>query len=535
MVQAATRTTEALNQKCHNCRRQRLRCDRSYPHCNKCLRAGKECLGYGQLFRWTGAVASRGKLAGKTSSADAVRQPARTEANSSSSSSSRRTSPASSPAREAEVDDWQLVPHGRIADEAPPSPYILADPLVQDLSQSYRYYLSHFTNQVCKDLVSFDVADRNPFRSLVPLTRDNPILQHILVAAAAAHMSNLIRPSLPALTLPGSGIITPTTNEASRLALRDALVAKHKALRLMYRAVENVETVGADVVLAASLFFINLELIESGKHGWKAHLEGAGRIMSLLGPTEGGPTNELRDYMSSDCFSYFVMASAFTPPTSTVQTYFESSQIPVMLGRATANSYLCCPPQVLEILYAAAQLSNVIVEDEDVARQVGAAGMDLLRQAQTLDIPAWAIDALNIPYLKDIPLESRIKVGTSHRLAACLYIIQAIEPVHDIVGPGLAAELNRQLLDLLVTIPPKDPNYKATSWPSFIAGAGAKDTESRIMIMDRLQTFVRLIPWGFLYTAMEALQMIWSLDSSGTAEKCWIQILKDPKMNFLIV
>lgn len=54
---------------CHNCRRQRLRCDRSYPHCNKCAAAGKECLGYGKLFRWTGAVASRGKLAGRTSSA----------------------------------------------------------------------------------------------------------------------------------------------------------------------------------------------------------------------------------------------------------------------------------------------------------------------------------------------------------------------------------------------------------------------------------------------------------------------------------
>jgi hypothetical protein len=361
------------------------------------------------------------------------------------------------------------------------------------------------------------------------------MLQHILVAAAAAHMSNLIRPSLPTWTQPGTGSMTPTTNEASRQALRDALVAKHKALRLMCRAVENVDTVGADVVLAASIFFINLELIESGKHGWKAHLEGAGRIMSLLGLTGGGPTNELRDYLLSDCFTYFVMASAFTPPTSTVQSYFESSQIPVMLGRATANSYLCCPPQVLEILYAAAQLSNVIVQDEENVQQVGAAGMDLLHQAQVLDIPAWAIDALNIPYLKDIPLESRIKVGTSHRLAACLYIIQAIEPVHDMVEPGLAAELSQELLDLLATVPPKDPNFKATSWPSFIAGAGAKDTESRIMIMDRLQTFVRLVPWGFLYTAMEALQGIWRLDGSGTTEKSWIQTLKDPKMNFLIV
>ena len=53
---------------CHNCRRQRLRCDRTEPHCNKCLRAGRDCLGYGQLFRWTDSVATRGILAGQTSS-----------------------------------------------------------------------------------------------------------------------------------------------------------------------------------------------------------------------------------------------------------------------------------------------------------------------------------------------------------------------------------------------------------------------------------------------------------------------------------
>jgi hypothetical protein len=164
---AATRPTEPVKQKCHNCRRQRLRCDRSYPHCNKCLRAGKECLGYGQLFRWTGAVASRGKLAGKTSSADAVRQPTKSE------SSSGRPSPVTRPARDADVDDWQLVPHGIIADEAPPSPYILADPLVQDLSQSYRYYLTY-----CKYYLPPPAADMSNGHSHQPGLQRLSVVRH---------------------------------------------------------------------------------------------------------------------------------------------------------------------------------------------------------------------------------------------------------------------------------------------------------------------------------------------------------------------
>lgn len=114
-------------------------------------------------------------------------------------------------------------------------------------------------------------------------------------------MSNLIRPSLPPLVEPNLQVVSPTSSADSRRAWEDALVAKHKALRLMHNAVQNIDSVGVDVVLAASLFFVNVELIESGKHGWKAHLEGAGKIMSLLGPAEG-TVRDLRDYMLSDCF-----------------------------------------------------------------------------------------------------------------------------------------------------------------------------------------------------------------------------------------
>jgi hypothetical protein len=54
------------NKACHNCRRRRLRCDRSLPSCRKCSTNGEECLGYGTLLRWAEAVAVRGKMAGMT-------------------------------------------------------------------------------------------------------------------------------------------------------------------------------------------------------------------------------------------------------------------------------------------------------------------------------------------------------------------------------------------------------------------------------------------------------------------------------------
>jgi hypothetical protein len=153
---------------CHNCRRQRLRCDRSYPQCNKCAASGKECLGYGKLFRWTGAIASRGKLAGRTSSApveagdegeaDAeteteVETPspvlalAKVRSKRSSSASPRRSAVAWNGyfgrRLSADAEPLQLISLSRTPNAKPSSPWVLADPLFQDLNQSDRFYLNY--------------------------------------------------------------------------------------------------------------------------------------------------------------------------------------------------------------------------------------------------------------------------------------------------------------------------------------------------------------------------------------------------------
>lgn len=50
------------NKPCHNCRRRRLRCDRSWPTCNKCTITGQECLGYGKVYVWTEGIDAQGKV-----------------------------------------------------------------------------------------------------------------------------------------------------------------------------------------------------------------------------------------------------------------------------------------------------------------------------------------------------------------------------------------------------------------------------------------------------------------------------------------
>ncbi|RXG44578.1 hypothetical protein VDGE_05342 [Verticillium dahliae] len=554
---------QAPTKACHNCRRRRLRCDRSYPSCHKCTTAGHECLGYGKLYKWADGVASRGKLAGKSSAACLLsssvaphRASSSVTALPSNSSSllrhankggtAARSHAASAPSAFHEDPDPGHVVDTQLCRRSPPAtpghahgvpstPWVLVDPIFQDIDQPYRYYLSYFTTRLVKDLVSHDLPDRNPFRSLIPLTQGNPLLQHVIVAASAAHLSNLTKPSMAAIaTHDASGMVIHRSEEASRRALMDSLVAKQKALRLLNEALQNMDNMGSDVILAAVLFFINVELIESGKHGWKAHLEGAGRIMAFLPPAE--PSTEfLRDYILSDCFIYYILASAFMPNTAATAdaSYFQSVEARSILQRATANSYLCCPPEILEILLAAAQLSNANTDDEVSATFVTETGVQLLARAQSFDIRAWANDVLTVTYLAHIPIESRIHAGSAHAMAACLYLLQAIPVVRHHLPANTQDLFERELMHHLSSIPDDDPNFKATTFPTFIAGAETRDPIKQAWVMDRLQRLLRNTPWGFIYTAMEALPQIWSLADDNSLG--WVQTLKDPKMNFLII
>ncbi|KAH8783441.1 hypothetical protein F5883DRAFT_404368 [Diaporthe sp. PMI_573] len=56
-----------MRKKCWNCRRHRLKCDGTLPHCQKCAQKGAECPGYAcKPLRWVSGLASRGQMMGRT-------------------------------------------------------------------------------------------------------------------------------------------------------------------------------------------------------------------------------------------------------------------------------------------------------------------------------------------------------------------------------------------------------------------------------------------------------------------------------------
>jgi hypothetical protein len=157
------RNAPVAKKACHSCRRARLRCDKSIPHCTKCASRGVECLGYGRLFLWTGSVATRGKLAGQSSSASVCRLPKQGEAQvtevspdmpdmqtgsfDTQSVDSGAWSLASPPENQLVVQDktqpWS--PPSPPSPTSSSSPWTLCDPLFQDMTHSQRWYLNYCT------------------------------------------------------------------------------------------------------------------------------------------------------------------------------------------------------------------------------------------------------------------------------------------------------------------------------------------------------------------------------------------------------
>ncbi|KAI0472206.1 hypothetical protein GGR56DRAFT_112637 [Xylariaceae sp. FL0804] len=538
---------------CHNCRRRRLRCDRSVPECLKCGRTGQKCLGYGQLYRWTEPLQSH--IHGHCPRPDTI-------------------TPCT-----AESPEKEVLPVG---------PGItLADPLLQDLSPSSRRYLTYYTSRFCRDLVVHDSARQggNPFRELIPLSQRYPYLQNIIVAVSAVHFSR------------AASYATPDTQQCSQMAtasLVDALHARQKAIHQLLGALQHRypsrgshrgqnEDEG-EALLATVLFFVNFSMIDSGRDGWRSHLKAAGRLLPIpgahhppilsasigsMGVQHGSlahlgdlamsagqsqlltkwplPSAPLRacDFVASDTMAYFIWNSALeslssTTPRSVIQTGdWDMNNILGILLRTEANSYHSCPAYLMHIVLRTSHLAQAIRSNSreiPTDKQLDVC-IALFREAQSFDVDGWAagVCARN-PGMMDIPdqleFEFRGHIAATYRASVCLYIL--------LIAPGLPAVLRARskrgvdeilpdvadgeyfastVLRRLSLIPRESPLFKYTTWPLFLAGVETASPARREWILERLRAMRTICPWEMLTAAMETLADVWRLRDSRSPDE----------------
>ncbi|KXJ91159.1 fungal-specific transcription factor domain-domain-containing protein [Microdochium bolleyi] len=482
---------------CHNCRRNRRRCDRSVPSCNKCHSLGQECLGYGQLFRWTDSIASRGHMKGKAtftkpkSGIELQRQD-----------------------RRSQQPTW--------SQSKPFLNHSLIDPIFQDLDGPSKFYLHYYTSRLSTELVVHDHVGINPFKDLVPMSARHTFLRPIIIASSALHYSNLIRRAAPG---------DKPDSAASINALVHALHARHDAIKALQTVLERWQLEklqGAprvsqrtgpeiDAFLATVIFFINFALIDSDGGGWQAHLGAAGRLLIAqdAGPgfdasnhalkVQAPPVDEfeacltalfpemvsgkapplstttitsarqltVRDYVASDAVAYYVWKNtleALVASPSALATEGSSSGttgggswelnpddlLPILL-RTEANCYHSCPAAILHLMLRTSRLvrhfkgrtSHIAQADRaspqwhDEEEEKLSMFMGLLHEGQNFDVEVWAanMSARNATDLgghmpPELEMALRMHIANVYRATACLYILLAT--------PGLYRFVERQ-------------------------------------------------------------------------------------------
>jgi hypothetical protein len=139
----------------------------------------------------------------------------------------------------------------------------------------------------------------------------------------------------------------------------------------------------------------------------------------------------------------------------------------------------------------------------------------LLRTALDFDIKGW-IRELGAASSNTTDHDSREHVAYAHRSAACLFILQAV-PATRTGSPVSGNDLVADIVAHLSHVDERNPHFKATAWPSFIAGAETRDPDSRWWLLGRLLAAWEVCPWGYIFTAVDMLQKMWEVQDAREA------------------
>ncbi|KAL0932193.1 fungal Zn binuclear cluster domain containing protein [Colletotrichum truncatum] len=252
---------------CLTCRDDGYKCDEGKPSCDRCIRLGKTCKGYGLRVRWktTEALANSSKVTKKRSSR------ARSAALSQQSTSSSSPEPQST---------------GTVT---PTEPYfghasLIRNPSVSPDISPMNHFLLHHWNSSLAGVISMASGTENPFLlHLTPMTLRSNALLYSISSMAAGHLSVL------------------RNDESLRTLASRHMIMAVSSLR------ESIQTEHPEISLATILMLqISDRLFNT--HSQIDHLAGAKAVIMH----SGGPGNwksSTAQFLLSLCFYHDVMSS----------------------------------------------------------------------------------------------------------------------------------------------------------------------------------------------------------------------------------
>ncbi|KAJ5439538.1 uncharacterized protein N7458_010536 [Penicillium daleae] len=591
---------------CYTCRRRRIICDNGLPTCRKCRDAGKECLGYQKPLVWVkGGVASRGKMMGR--SFDDVKKPdgdskaeASTQANmcpatntagfgffSIAEQSSATSSPSSGAHTSPESESYvqEIVEHaapesadgdiifGSSSTDEPDNrvvrvpraasadfvsaPWGLVDPLFKDMSQISRYYLFHYNQHMANDFVVYSQS-KNPWRDIISLVGDSPLLAHGLCAMGALHYSlmsdsdsspmpwssnNLLTSGSPLSPEDIETIVSPAGNRRpSSRAFQHFLEFKQRTLHQLSKDLSNPVMQKDDRTLAAIVVLALVDIFESGSGAWSYHIEGAKKLLRDRPENNFGQgiLDGLETFAIDGCLIMEIMGSTLARPGALSKPFYSAAMGPAMLKRLEETSWVGCPAYLLEVIFFIHTLWYPDSEITTATPQPSAlpASMQpgqplslesylaLLQGIRDFDPVAWAHHMQTSHFLSD--LSTRVALAKSYQNAVYLYTSRVLSrpregytpPWADVGLPADHSAVASDLLNQICSVPYSDPHFKCLIWPTFIAGAECRRTSHRPLVLEKLGALYQAVTSVNVQNAAWVLRLMWQKHDQKRRENC---------------
>ncbi|GLI71927.1 hypothetical protein PoHVEF18_000094 [Penicillium ochrochloron] len=506
---------------CYTCRNRRIQCDQSGVPCGKCQKAGLECLDK-RPFKWVKGVAIRGKLQGhlyenaNPSSSIGKDKPL-------GSTNTKRALVRASVRRDQHFDSSGTTSDSS-SSSSPGLSLIIQDPTFSTLDKTSKYYIDYYNERICQLFIVYD-TERNPFRSLIPLGLENPVLMKAILALAARHHVNK-----------GQSFHEPESPTSPQLvtANRHALAFKHQAMEALSKSLADPKLSKQDTTVASIFLLVFLDLLESGSDGWNYHLEGAKNLIASTYPQSdsqaginhgpGQTVQEIRAFITKQIKVIETLGATFLRPK--LLSYFASfEQQELQLQEKIESSFLGCP----EYLLSAMQLLSMQRDSISEPNQLDQTAMEshiketksLLEMAQNFDCYAWASGLPQSRTPSPSEIISLCSLSRSYKLGTFIYgrrILDAMTGEKTVLDDTVA-----ELLGLIDSLQNDRIMFKCVLWPIFIAGLECQWQPQREFLIACAERFWDITNCLNSVNAAKILQEYWrQVDASGQAQSRWI-------------
>ncbi|KAJ5549169.1 hypothetical protein N7513_006403 [Penicillium frequentans] len=420
-----------MNKGCSTCNKRRIKCDRTQPSCQKCIKKGLECPGYGFKFRWAGGAAVRGELKGLQAQATA----------------------------ESLRANENLLSR-------------VVAPDIESLGGlSLQELVEYYDKTIAPRMVWFDSEDNIYRRHILPLAQKNKVVRLAIAAVSAQHA---------ACGRGDHSVPEDARNEAVTM-ITTYITDITNRVTGGHDVEFGLDVDAAEWILASMLVLSCYEMAHSGAEAAEFHRKAARSLVSTLATTDHCKSKFFTS-MRNKLATYEVFGSTTSFDVQSIQDAVLSDPADELEGNDETTLF----SGYINLIHEVTMLGRLATATSEASRdwkpEFGLArGITLMAIGRHPSIKTLA-------QRRDL-----IRLVDIHYNAALLYVSRCLGP--SALGPGAFDQTEMAMSDLLQQIHAmEDMDYwlQNLPWPLFIAGAESYGNPARQMEISQLY---RRIPY----------------------------------------